>query len=145
MKAGRQEGRKAERGGFALRIAVLAVYLGIASTAFAQFGHPLKGTWSGDWGPNKDTRTRVLLELHWDGKAVTGTLNPGPNAAPLKVATLDPATWAVHFEADGKDRSGQPVRTVVDGKLENIGAYQRFMTGTWTEGSAKGDFKLTRN
>ena len=44
------------------------------------------------------------------------------------------ATWTVHIEAEGKDASGAPIRYVIDGKLENIGAYQRVLSGTWTEG-----------
>ena len=95
-------------------------------------------------GPTKDNRTRVLLELHWDGKAITGTINPGPKAVPLQKATLDPATWGVHLEGEGKDAAGKPVRYVIDGKLENIGAYQRVLTGTWVEGGKKGDFKVVQ-
>jgi len=123
----------------------LLVGLTVAAPALAQFGHPLKGTWSGDWGPTKENRTRVLLELHWDGKAITGTINPGANALPLQKATLDPSNWRVHLEAESKPATGQPVRTVIDGTLANIGAYSRVITGTWTEGSKKGDFKLVRN
>ena len=63
----------------------------------------------------------------------------------MQKATLDPSTWTVHFEAERKDASGQAVRYVIEGKLENIGAYQRFITGTWTEGTRKGDFKVVRN
>jgi hypothetical protein len=127
------------------RLAILLTILTLSSAAAAQFGHPLKGSWSGDWGPSKEKRTRVLLELHWDGKEVTGTINPGPNAVPLKRATVDVATWMVRFEADGKDASGKVVPYVIDGKLENLGAYYRFITGTWTQGGVKGDFRITRN
>jgi hypothetical protein len=127
------------------RTCVLAACLAVASTAAAQFGHPLKGSWSGDWGASKENRTRVLVDLNWDGKALSGTINPGPNGVTLQKITVDPQTWAVHFEGEGKDRSGSNVRYVIDGKLENIGAYARFMTGTWTQGAMKGDFKLTRN
>ena len=74
------------------------------ATALAQFGHPLKGTWIGEWGPNKE---HVVVELKWDGNAITGTINPGANGVPLKVATFDAPKWTVHFEADGKDRGGQ--------------------------------------
>src|SRR5881409_3141064 len=122
----------------------LAVLL-VAAPALAQFGHPLKGTWSGDWGPDKTNRTRILLEMNWDGKAITGVINPGPNGVPLQKAALDPSKWTVHLEAEGKDATSKPVRYVIDGKLENIGAYQRVITGTWTEGSKKGDFKIVRN
>jgi hypothetical protein len=125
-------------------VCVLAV-LGVAVTARAQYGHPLKGTWSGDWGVSKDSRNRVLLELNWDGKLITGTINPGPNAVPLQKASLDPATWTVRLEAAGKDRSGNTVRYVIEGKLENLGSYYRVLTGTWSQGTMKGDFRLTRN
>ena len=111
----------------------------------AQFGHPLKGSWSGDWGPNKAQRTRVLLQMHWDGKAITGSINPGPNALTLTKATLDPVTWLVHLEAEGKDSVGKPVKSVIDGRVENIGAYRRVLKGTWTQGGRKGDFRLVLN
>jgi hypothetical protein len=86
-----------------------------------------------------------VLELNWDGKAISGNINPGPKAVPLKKAELSPDTWGVHFEGDGKDATGATVHYVIDGKLENIGAYQRVMSGTWTEGSKKGDFRVVRN
>ena len=105
----------------------MAAALTLATPALAQFGHPLKGTWIGEWGPNKE---HVVVELKWDGNAITGTINPGANGIPLKVATFDAPKWMVHF--------------VIDGKVENIGAYARFITGTWTQGSVKGDFKITR-
>jgi hypothetical protein len=111
----------------------------------AQYGHPLKGSWSGDWGPNKGTRNRVLLQLDWDGTAITGTINPGPNAVALRRATVDPSNWTVHLEAEGKDPAGGAVRYLIDGKIENLGAYNRTLTGTWTQGGVKGDFHLMRN
>ena len=127
------------------RVMSALVALLLAAPALAQFGHPLKGTWSGDWGPTKDNRTRILLELHWDGKAITGTINPGPKAVAIKKADLNPDTWGVHIEGEGKDAAGAAVRYVIDGKLENIGAYQRILSGSWTEGGKKGDFRLVRN
>ena len=123
----------------------ILLFVATALTASAQFGHPLKGTWSGEWGPSRDKRTHIVLELNWDGKAITGNINPGPNAVPIQKATLDADKWMVHLEADGKDVSGKTVRYLVDGKLENIGAYARVLSGTWTEGGTKGDFKVVRN
>jgi hypothetical protein len=128
-----------------LRSVVAIAFVAIAANASAQFGHPLKGSWSGDWGTSPANRTHVVLDLNWDGKAITGTINPGASGVPLKVATLDPATWAIHFEGDGKDQSGANVHYVIDGKLENLGASARVITGIWTQGTAKGDFKITRN
>jgi hypothetical protein len=127
------------------RVTSVIVALLFAAPALAQFGHPLKGTWSGDWGPTKDSRTHVVLELNWDGKTITGNINPGPKAVAIKKAELTPDTWGVHIEGDGKDASGASVHFVIDGKLENIGAYQRTLSGTWTEGAKKGDFRVVRN
>ena len=121
------------------------VCLGVALTSLAQYGHPLKGSWSGEWGTSKESRTRVLLTLEWNGNAITGTINPGTDDVRLTKATLDPASWRVHFEADGKDKSGTAVPYVIDGKLENLGSYYRVITGTWGQGRVKGDFKITRN
>ena len=126
------------------RVVTVWALLAVAATASAQYGHPLKGSWSGDWGTSTTKRTHVLLDLDWDGKSVSGTLNPGASGVALKT-TLDPATWMVHFEGDGKDKSGAAVHYVIDGKVENLGAFARFITGTWTQGSQKGTFKITRN
>jgi len=126
-------------------LAAIIVVAMAGGPAAAQYGHPLKGTWSGDWGPNKETRHRVLLELHWDGKAITGTINPGPNAVRLQKASLDPAAWDMRLEGEGRDASGATVRYLIEGKIENLGAYRRVLSGTWTQGAERGDFRLTRN
>jgi hypothetical protein len=145
-----------------LRLTCLLACLAIAVPAVAQFGHPLKGSWSGEWRQNASTEHRILLDFNWEGKyginaeggTLTGTLNPGPNAAPMKNLKLTPpsggvanadAPWTLHFEADIKDEKGNTVKVVVDGFLENIGAYKRFITGTWQEGTMKGPFRVTAN
>jgi len=128
-----------------LRFALVVAVLAVAANAFAQFGHPLKGSWSGDWGTSASNRQHVVLNLNWDGKEISGVINPGPTAVTLTTATLDPSTWTVHFVGDGKDKNGASVHYVIDGKVENLGAFQRFITGTWTQGSEKGTFKVTRN
>ena len=117
-------------------VLALVISLLVAAQAAGQYGHPLKGSWSGDWGPTAAQRTRVLLEMHWDGKVITGAINPGPSALPLTKASLDPDTWQVHLEASG---------VVIDGKIENIGSAHRVLSGTWSQGGAKGNFRLVRN
>src|SRR5207237_10550235 len=119
-----------------LRVLVVPCSGLVASNAREQIGPALKGVGSGDWGPNTNQRTRVLLQMQWDGKAITGAINPGPNARPLTKASVDPETWQVHLEA--RD-------IVIDGKLENLGSAHRVLSGTWTEPGRKGDFRLTRN
>jgi hypothetical protein len=121
--------------------------LALPYTVGAQFGHPMKGQWSGEWGP-KNNPNRLLLNLDWDGKEITGIINPGPNAATVKSVTFDyadPTAWGVKITAEGKDASGKPVAITVDGKLENLGAYTKLFHGTWIQGGQKGDFTVTRN
>jgi hypothetical protein len=124
---------------------LLLVAATVTISSFAQEGHPLVGTWYGDWGPSAGQRNQITIVMTWDGKNVNGIVNPGPDVFPLKVATLDSTKWTVHFEADGKDEKGQPAHFVADGKLENIGSYNRTITGSWNHGTTKGDFKLRRD
>jgi hypothetical protein len=126
-------------------VAGLLIVLALAMPASAQFGHPLKGTWTGDYRSSADKQTHVVVEMNWDGKAIAGTINPGPAGVALSKATLDPASWNVHLEGDGKDAAGKPVHYVLDGKLENIGSYNRVISGTWTAGATKNPIKLVRN
>ena len=126
---------------------VMGTVLVVPGTSQAQFGHPLKGQWSGEWGARANT-SRLLLDLDWDGKDITGRINPGPDAAQVTSVTFDytnPASWGVKMQAQGKDASGKAVSISIDGKLENIGAYVRHFHGTWTQGTQKGPFSLTRN
>lgn len=138
-----------------LRFVCLAAILALCAPVFAQFGHPLKGSWSGEWWLKKGDENRILLDFDWDGKALKGMLNPGTDNVTLANLTLQtpPITdvskamdpWLLHFEAEMKDASGKTVRLIVDGKLQNIGAYARFITGTWSIGGQKAEFRVVRN
>src|SRR6266850_2663734 len=131
-----------------LRVICLLGCLLLVAPVFAQMGHPLKGSWSGEWWLKKGEENRVLLDFDWDGKTLKGMLNPGTDNAVAQNLTLqtppldnvskamDP--WLLHFEADVKDTSGRTVRYLVDGKLQNIGAYNKFIIGTWAAGNQKG-------
>ncbi len=124
-----------------LAVCLLAAFV---AGAYAQEGHPLKGTWLGDWGPSRTDRNQVTVILDWDGKAITGVINPGPDAIPLTKAALDPKGWLVHLEADAKNRAGKTIHYIIDGKIENLGLYNRSIAGSWNHDDVKGDFKLTR-
>jgi len=128
----------------AILLVGLLACLTLVVTAFAQEGHPLKGTWLGDWGPSKTDRNQVTVYMDWDGKQITGMVNPGPGSVALKNATLEPKGWVVHFEADVKNAAGQTVTYVVDGKIENLGLSNRSIVGTWSHGNVKGDFRIQR-
>jgi len=119
----------------------LVACLVLAASAFAQQsgGGQLTGTWVGDWGPSPSDRNQVTVDLKWDGKMLSGAVNPGPNAVALQKSTYDPKTKAVHFEADAKGHSGDMVHYKIDGKVEGS-----TMTGTWSHDTVKGDFKITK-
>jgi len=111
-----------------------------ALAATAQEGHPLTGTWHGSWGPTATQRTDITFVMKWDGKNITGIINPGFDAMPLQNTVLETKGWAVHFEATAKDG-----KIVADGKIENVTNVRRSITGKWTQGWRTGDFKIVRD
>ena len=134
----------------------------LAAPALAQEGHPAKGTWVGYWGPAA-TENRLVIVMDYDGKNLSGAVNPGANAVPIKMARLDitpgtPAakpgdipgepTFKLHIEADAKDAKGNSITIVADGTLRNVALPGRVMVGTWTQTSGgktvKGDFRISR-
>ena len=130
-----------------VKISALVAVLVVVSTfpaAFAQEGHPLKGSWIGDWGPNSTERHQITVVMDWDGKQITGTLNPGTDGASIQKASLNAKGWIVHFEVDAKNAVGQTVHYVADGHIERPGVFNRWIVGTWTHDNVKGDFKITR-
>ena len=126
---------------------IVAALVTVPMAAYAQFGHPLKGQWSGEAGAGNNT-TRLLLDIGWDGKQITGKINPGSdNEATITKATFDYSkvtSWGVQLEAEGK-AAGKPVQIRIDGTLENLGAYYRVFHGTWSQGGQKMPFTVTRN
>ncbi len=121
--------------------ACVPIGLAVALSAAGQEGHPLTGTWSGDWGPSLTERTHVTLVLDFDGEAVTGLMNPGPRSTPLTAVALDVTDWTVRIEAEGPD--GESI--MAEGQIENLESYHRTLSGTWRQGAAEGDFTLTRD
>jgi hypothetical protein len=113
--------------------------------ALAQEGHPLTGTWSGDWGATGTKRTAITLVMNWDGKNVTGIINPGPDSIQIASVYVDYANWTVRIEADAKDSSGNAAHIVAEGKLDDLGSYHRTIKGVWEQGKVKGEFRLTRD
>jgi len=114
--------------------------MAMCAPVFSQQGHPLTGTWTGDWGATSTQRNQVIFVMNWDGKNITGLINPGPDSIPIASVFLDPTTWTVRIEADTKTK----VHIFAEGKLEDLGSYHRIIKGSWTQGSTKGDFKITR-
>jgi hypothetical protein len=121
--------------------------LAVSMSAFAQEGFPLNGTWSGNWGPanaKEDDRNYTTLVMSWDGKKISGLVDPGPDSATFKSATLDSSKWTVRLEYDLKDRAGKLLPFVVEAKLVNAASRKgRMLDGTYTHGTTKGTFKVS--
>ena len=111
---------------------------GNAGADFGQ-GHPVKGSFVGEWGPNANTRDSLVVLMDWDGKAITGAINPGENQVPITRAELNVENWTLHIEG-----GTGAARVVLDGKFENLTWLSRSLTGTYTRGNQRGTFKLTR-
>jgi len=126
------------------RLLLLVAFVLALAAPRAQEGHPLTGTWGGDWGPAAGERTHLTLVIAWEGDTLTATVNPGAEQVALTRVELNPGAWTVHLEGNGKDAAGQAISIEADGKLEDLGSYHRRIVGTWSEGTTKGTFALTR-
>src|SRR5579862_3411507 len=120
------------------------IYLGVAILmcrwlGFAQQGHPLTGTWNGDWGTDTVHRNQVTLIMNWDGKNVSGQINPGPDAIRITTVQVDVTNWNVRIDADAKDKSGKTEHITAEGHLDDLGSYHRTITGTWHQGATIGN------
>lgn len=129
---------------FVLLFTLVLASLSQAVPAVAQEGHPVKGSWIGTWGPSKLHSNDILLVLNWDGKAITGTVNPGTDDMTIKSASLTPEGWLVKLEFDGKDSTGKAVSYVLDGKIDGLAFRNRTIAGTWKGGGETGKFSIQR-
>ena len=123
---------------------VLVALCAAGAPVVAQEGHPLKGSWIGTWAWNTVHGADLFMVLDWNGKAITGTINPGQDNIAIKTATLNPDGWVFRFEAEGKDKAGAVITYTVDGKIENLAMHNRTVTGTWKSQRGSGAFKITR-
>ena len=110
----------------------------------AQEGHPLKGSWIGEWQGNEVHDEFVVVVLDWDGREITGTINPGTDNIQITSAELNPEDWTVRIVADTEDSSGRAVDYVITGTIEDLELPNRYIKGTWQNGSGRGDFEIRR-
>jgi hypothetical protein len=127
-----------------MRRLLATVLLLAAAVAGAQEGFPLDGTWRGERqdvgkGAGKAPVTIVMV-MQWDGQKVTGVINPGPQAIQIAAARLIPDGWRVTIAARTAD--GKPI--AFDGVLADLGAYNRKIDGTWTEGGHSYQVRMVR-
>jgi hypothetical protein len=107
----------------------------MSTVASAQEGHPLKGSWIGEWTGNETHGDFVLLVLDWDGKNVTGVINPGTDNMNIEKVDLDPSDWSVTIEAGGY---------VLEGTIEQLEIPSRSISGTWKNGDRSGNLAISR-
>ena len=116
----------------------LSVIIGVVFLSFgalAQEGHPLKGSWIGEWSGNTTHGDFVLIVMDWNGQEVTGMINPGTDNMEIESVELDPTDWSVVISADGY---------TIEAMIENLELPSRALSGSWRSSNGRGDFELVR-
>lgn len=119
---------------------IIVLLIVIQGTALGQEGFPLDGTWRGTWGTPGGEQTLAVIVMNWDGETINGRINPGRNMIFFEDASLDAENWVVRFSSTSKQ--GEPI--TFEGVLENIGSYNRSISGTWTIAGQENQLVLTR-
>ena len=127
-----------------LSLTGILVALALVAPGQAQEGHPLKGSWIGLWEGNQTHDEFVLVILDWNGREITGIINPGTDNIEITEAVLNPDDWTVRIEADTEDANGRAVDYVIEGTIEELELPNRRIRGTWQNGSGRGDFEIRR-
>lgn len=108
---------------------------GLFSTVTAQEGHPVKGSWIGEWQGNAALGESLLMVMNWDGENITGIINPGTDNLEIETATLNPDDWSLHIEAGDY---------TLDGTFARLELPNRSISGTWSSGGNTGSFEIVR-
>ncbi|MES2624969.1 MAG: hypothetical protein V4628_06810 [Pseudomonadota bacterium] len=116
------------------KMAIAALTLGLVSGVSAQEGHPVKGSWIGEWEGNPNGES-ILMVMDWDGDKITGVINPGTDDLKIDSATLNADDWTIHIEAGDYE---------LDGKFERLELPNRSLTGTWKGDNDSGSFEVVR-
>jgi hypothetical protein len=111
------------------------VALGMASMLSAQEGHPVKGSWIGEWEGNSTHGENVLMVMDWDGEKISGIINPGTDNIAIDNAMLNPDDWSIRIEAGPY---------VIQGTFVRLELPNRSIEGTWQNGGNRGDFEIVR-
>ena len=120
-----------------MRMAFTGVLL-LAGSALAQEGFPLDGTWRGETTAKDGSHRTIVLVMQWDGKQISGTMNPGRDGADFTGGKLNADGWK--FTVGFKDAKGANVR--FEGSISNLGKYNRVLAGKWTEGAESFDIRF---
>lgn len=110
----------------------------VANILSAQEGHPLTGSWSGErMVDGKASRVLLVMELQRD-QLITGYVLENGKKSALHDVVLGIDSWSVTFALDKGYQ--------VTGAIGELGSQTlRTISGTWTDGTSKGDFHVTIN
>ncbi len=131
---------------------VVAALVTLGLTAAAQEGHPMTGTWYGDYGTGNAKKDLTFI-MQWDGSKVTGLMNPGPGSTPLKAVVLDIIPGKSGSRSLNNPEGAEAVPPVfnvkievgdlvLEGKMQNPVGGNRSIVGTYTKGTEKGPFQI---
>jgi len=105
----------------------------------AQEGHPFKGTWRGEITMPGGSQAVVII-MNYDGENITGMINPGRQSYNFSRADLDAPNWTLNASATTRDG----IDVSLTGTLQEIGARNRHIDGTWKQGGLSFPFRITR-
>src|SRR5687767_79722 len=110
----------------------------LTTVLFAQEGHPLTGSWSGErMVDGQPSRVLLVMDLQRDQK-ISGYVLENGKRSELQEVKLNTDEWSVSFALDQGYR--------VEGAIGELGSQtQRTITGTWTDGSKSGTFHVDIN
>ena len=116
--------------------------LTLTSPAFAQEGHPFDGTWRGELTRNggNNESVPVVVIMDYDGDSITGMINPGRNSYRFDEAEHDAPNWRITVNTE--NRASEAV--MFSGVMQEIGARNRFIEGTWNQAGVEYGFRITR-
>lgn len=103
--------------------------------AYGQEGHPLKGSWIGEWSGNEAQGDFVLLVMNWDGKNVTGVINPGTDDYVIDKVVLNPTDWSVTITSGDYE---------LKGTIHELELPSRSIVGTWKNKNRSGKLEISR-
>ena len=137
---------------FARGLTVALAVVAFIAVVRGQEGHPMTGTWYGEYGAGAAKKDLTFV-MKWDGNKVSGLSNPGPGATPITSVTLDiiPGKAGNRGLNNPEGTEAVPpifnVKIVVgdltlEGRMQNPVGGNRSITGTYTKGTEKGPFQI---
>jgi hypothetical protein len=123
-----------------MRVLLASLVLSLIGVLHAQEGFPLDGTWRGQRQAGTAVPVTIVMVLQWDGKKISGVIDPGPKSIPIVKAELIPDGWRVEIAAHTP--KGEAIS--FSGVIGKLGAYDRTITGTWTQGGRSYRVRMVR-